>query len=162
MTLDDVIDRIITIYRANHFLGESIKNMYLAHKRDVDGPAGERLETDKMPELQELVNKPMAELAKKYKRAHSSLWLRLHSLLKPAWDKGDYLSSELYSGSLFDLKTLRRTFESRVAIVDRLPQKNSLPELNALREAWNDVDRYELHAASAKTMRRIIFSMQDL
>ena len=58
LTLDVVISRIITIYQANYVVQEEIKNIYIARKRDVNGPAGERLEPEKIPEIQEFVQKP--------------------------------------------------------------------------------------------------------
>ena len=60
------------------------------------------------------------------------------------------MGSDLFSGSLDDLDQVKEQLENRLALVDRLPSRNTLEELNALRDAWNDVDRYQWHARKAK------------
>lgn len=122
-----------------------------------DGKRGWELEVENTPEGTKLCETSIKDLAKECKRSHSGLWLRLYSLLKPAWEQGQRYGSDLFSGSLDDLVQVKIQLEDRLSLVERLPKENSLEELNALREAWNDVDRYEFHAERAKLSAKMSF-----
>ena len=109
------------------------------------------------PELLECLNMPIKEMARKpeinqtnRKYSGTGLHLQLFTLLKPAWEKGSYTGSDLFSGSLFDLDDLSRTLEERLSVIDRLPSSNTLEELHAIRDAWNDFDRYTRIGKSTK------------
>ena len=155
LSLNAVVTRIITVYRANMYVREVIKDLYLVNRR-ANGHKN-HFDVGKSKEIQDIVKTPMSVLAARHKISCSELWLRIYTLLKPSWQKGNYMGSDLYSGSLYHLNELERTLEMRVALVDRLPEKNSLSELMALREAWSDIDRYEAFALSAKRMSKISF-----
>jgi len=55
------------------------------------------------------------------------------------------------------MNDLNELLEGRLALSDRLPEENNLEELYALRDAWNDVDRYELIGASAKITAKVSY-----
>ena len=104
--------------------------------------------------MKELANKPenhiLANGRTNRKLTGNGMYLHLFTLLKPAYDNGENIKSDLFSGSLHDLKNLSSTLEDRLTVIDRLPLFNTLEELHALRNAWDDVDRYELIGTSAK------------
>ena len=73
----------------------------------------------------------------------------LHTLLKPAW-VGD--PDQIYTETLHGDSTnkMRQKLEARLALADRLPDRNTLEEMYALREAWDDCDRYSVMGLQAR------------
>jgi hypothetical protein len=143
------------IYRANRYVSEKLNDLFMVNMRN--GMRGRKLNVEKTEAGKKLLSTSVAELAAKCKRSHSGLWLRMYALLKPAWENGANMGSDLFAGSLEDLEQVKEQLENRLALVDRLPSQNTLEELNALREAWNDVDRYEWHARNAKLKAKSSF-----
>lgn len=157
MTFDEFITAVVDIYRANTYVYTMLNALHFEH--GMNDKNSDSLHDETKENLEEYVKRriksvvegvSIKQLAEKSGRSKSGYWLRLHTLLEPAWERGSFAGSDLISGSLSDPHDLLNTLERRMAVIDRLPSGNSLEELYALRDAWNDVDRYELISAKAK------------
>ena len=157
MTFDEFITAVVDIYRANTYVYTMLNALHFEH--GMNDKNSDSLHDETKENLEQYVKRriksvvegvSIKQLAEKSGRSKSGYWLRLHTLLEPAWERGSFAGSDLISGSLSDPHDLLNTLERRMAVIDRLPSGNSLEELYALRDAWNDVDRYELISAKAK------------
>jgi hypothetical protein len=61
----------------------------------------------------------------------------------------------MYSGSIYDLDNLRKTFNS--ITLCRVPRTNTLGELKELRKAWDAVDKNHQRADESMWLTHVLF-----
>ena len=152
MKFEGFVDRVIEIIRANAYVLKVLNELYMGIIKSDDNvdvtDVGIDITNDQ--KLLSCLNLSIPQLAAKCSRSRTGLWLRIHTLLKPAWERGSFPASDFFSGNLCNVEILADRLERRLALVDRLPENNTLEELHALRDAWCDVDRYEKIGTQAK------------
>ena len=147
ITLDEVVTAVVNIMRANDFIVHQLHNMYADFDPDQKTSDSEKVVAD--PEYQNLVKLPIKDLAERNGASRSGLWLRLYTLLKPVWTNEP---TQLFTGSLIggSAGKMLQTLEARLSLAGRLPDQNTLEEMYALREAWDDCDRYQTMGLQAR------------
>ena len=158
LSLDAVVSAIVDMMRANEVILRELHKLYAARMLEESSSDQESNATTVASdaEFQKLVELPMKDLAKMLGSAKSGLWLRLHTLLKPAW-VGD--PDQIFTGTLHgdSTKKMRQKLEARLALADRLPDRNTLEEMYALREAWDDCDRYSMIGLRARCQAKFSY-----